>query len=88
MEKFRDSLLYELAEGRGGKPSRYFVLVGSDESAERLSHSTFRLRRDLPKNGPFGRPWKNPMLLVADCAVMDIRAWNRRLSGLPAVRLA
>ena len=88
VEKFRDSLLYELAEGRADKPIRYFVLVGSDEPAVKLERCTHRLQRDLPKNGPHGRPWKNSPLLVADCAVMDIRAWNRWLPGFPAARVA
>ena len=89
VEKFRDSLLYELAEGRADKPIRYFVLVGSDESAVNLSRSADRLRRDLPQDGPFGRGWKqHPRLLVASCAVMDIRAWNRSLPDYPAARVS
>ena len=89
VEKFRDSLLYELAEGRADKPIRYFVLVGSDEPAVKLWDSTRRLRRDLPQDGPFGRGWKqHPRLLVASCAVMDIRAWNRWLPSYPAVRVS
>ena len=89
VEKFRDSLLYELAEGRADKPIRYFVLVGSDEPAVNLSHSTRRLQDRLPQIGPFGREWKqHPRLLVASCAVMDIRAWNRWLPSYPAVRVS
>ena len=88
VEKFRDSLLYELAEGRAHRPIRYFVLVGSDEPAPKLDRYTVRLQRDLPKGGPHGRPWKKSPVLGAGCAVMDIRAWNRWLPGFPAARVA
>ena len=87
VEKFRDSLLYELAEGRANKPIRYFVLVGSEESGVKLSYSTRRLRTRLPKDGPFGRPWKKSPLLVAECLVVDIATWNRWFPRFPAVRV-
>ena len=84
--QFRDSLLYERAEDRANKPVVYIVLLVLDglTSAELETH-TDALRRRLPELGPFGRPWKRP--LAAGCAVMDIRAWNRRLPGFPATRV-
>ena len=77
--KFRDSFIYEWAEGRAGKRERpivYIVLVGLDEvTPGALTRRTDQLRWWLPESGPSGKPWKRP--LVAACMVMDLVNWNR-----------
>lgn len=87
--KFRDSFLYEWAEGRADKRIDYIVLLVADglTSAE-LEPRTDDLRRRLPAQGPFNRPWKRP--LVANCLVMDLAAWNQNAltRKFPAARVS
>ena len=56
--KYRDSLLYERAAGRGEKPIKYLVLIASDalEAAHLLSRQE-ALNRKLPLRGPGGQSW-------------------------------
>lgn len=90
VRKFRDSFVYEWAEGRAGeKPIFYIVLIGRDEvDAGALTRRMENLRRSLPLLGPSDRPWKRP--LVEDCVVMDIARWNRHklTRKFPAARVA
>ena len=86
--KFRDSLLYEWADGRADKRIDYIVLLVLDGlTPVELGHQTDELRMRLPALGPFGRPWKRP--LATSCAVMDLVAWNKNelTRKFPAVRV-
>lgn len=84
--KYRDSWLYEYAEGRAKKPIYYLVLIGAStlSDAELLTR-TDALKRQIPMNGPADRPWKKPF--VAGCAVMNLAAWNEVLPHIPASRV-
>lgn len=85
--KYRDSWLYETAEGRAAKPIYYYVLLGaSNLSSAELLAGTEALKRQIPIEGPAGRAWKKPF--VAGCAVMNLAAWNRRLPDYPANRVS
>ena len=84
--KYRDSWLYEWAEGRVKKPITYLILIGASalSDAELLAR-TDALKRQLPVAGPGDRPWKKPF--VTGCAVMNLAAWNRALPQFPASRV-
>ena len=87
--QFRDSFLYEWAEGRANKPIDYIVLVVLDElTSADLVARTDALWRRLPVRGPEGRPWKRPF--VATCAVMNLAIWNRHelTKKFPATRVS
>lgn len=85
--KFRDSWLYEYAEGRAKKPIYYLVLIGASTLSDAdLITRTDALTRQIPMNGPADRPWKKPF--VAGCAVMNLAAWNKTLAHMPASRVA
>ena len=71
VQKFRDSFLHEWAQRHHHGRVFYLVLVGSEESTADLAYKTSWLQQELPEIGP----WKRQ--LVAGCAVMDIRAWNK-----------
>jgi hypothetical protein len=85
--KYRDSWLYEYAEGRAKKPIYYLVLIGAStlSDAELLAR-TDALKRQIPMPGPSGRPWKKPF--VAGCAVMNLAAWNKAFAHMPASRVS
>jgi hypothetical protein len=84
--KYRDSWLYEYAEGRAKKPIYYLVLIGASTLSDAdLLTRTEALQRQLPVEGPGDRPWKKPF--VAGCAVMNLAAWNKVLSHIPASRV-
>lgn len=84
--KYRDSWLYEYAEGRAKKPIYYVVLIGASMLSDAdLLTRTEALKSMLPAEGPHDRPWKKP--LVAGCAVMNLAAWNRTLKHMPATRV-
>ena len=85
--KYRDSWLYEYAEGRAKKPIYYLVLIGASSLSDAdLLTRTEALKRQLPVEGPNNRPWKKPF--VAGCAVMNFAAWNRTLTDIPASRVS
>lgn len=74
--KYRDSWLYEWAQGRAKKPITYLVLLGiSTLSTADLLTRTEALKRQLPIAGPGDRPWHQPF--INDCAVMNLAAWRR-----------
>lgn len=84
--KYRDSWLYEWAEGRANKPIFYLVLIGASSLSEaELLARTDALKRQVPEAGPEGRASKKP--LVAGCAVLNLAAWNRALPRMPANRV-
>ena len=84
--KYRDSWLYEWAQGRADKPITYLVLLGASTLSDAdLLARTEALKRQLPVTGPGDKPWKNP--LVAGCAVMNLAAWNKMLPQWPVQRV-
>ncbi len=84
--KYRDSWLYEWAQGRANKPVIYMVLIGASTlSAAELLARTDALKRQIPVSGPNGQPWKKPFL--AGCAVMNVAAWNKALPQFPVSRV-
>ena len=84
--KYRDSWLYEYAEGRSEKPIYYLVLIGAStlSDAELLAR-TDALKRQLPISGPDGRTWQRSF--VAGCVVMNLAAWNKACAYMPASRI-
>lgn len=85
--KYRDSWLYEYAEGRTQKPIYYLVLIGADSlSPAELLARTDALQRQIPMNGPNGGQWKKPF--AAGCIVMNLAAWNRHVPDMPANRIS
>ena len=85
--KYRDSFLYEWASGKADKPIYYFVLLAIDSLASiELAARTDALKREIPVNGPDSIPWVQP--LITDCAVFNIRAWNRLFPMYPLKRLS
>ena len=85
--KFRDSFLYEWAYGRTEKPIYFWVLIGADKlDSTQLLNRTEALKRQLPLNGPGGKPWKN--VFVSGCMVMNLDSWNKQLVKFPATRLS
>lgn len=85
--KYRDSFLYEWGLGGVSKPIHYLVLIASRALSEaELVTRTDALKRQIPVLGPHDRPWKRP--LVASCAVMNIKAWNRRLPQYLVTRIS
>ena len=84
--KYRDSWLYEHAQGRLAKPVHFAVLIAcSTLMAAELLNRTEALRRQLPLRGPGGRAW--PVPHVAGCAVMNMGTWNRYMQNMPVTRL-
>jgi hypothetical protein len=84
--KFRDSWLYEYAQGRVDKPIIYLVLIGASTlSAAELLARTDALKRQIPVFGPNNQPWVKPF--VTDCAVMNIATWNKVLPQFPVSRV-
>lgn len=84
--KYRDSFLYEWASGRATKPIIYLVLLGASMLSDAdLLARTDALKRQIPLLGPNDKPWKKS--LAADCAVMNLSAWNKVLPDFPADRV-
>lgn len=85
--KYRDSFLYEWAEGRAQKPIDYLVLIALDSltSAELLTR-TDDLKRNLPLQKSKASPWPRPF--VRNCAVFNISSWNSNFSDLTVTRLS
>jgi hypothetical protein len=85
--KYRDSWLYEWAQGRMQKPVIYLVLLGASGLSDAdLLARTEALKRQLPMNGPGDRPW--PQAFVTGCAVLNVAAWNKALPQLPVRRVS
>jgi hypothetical protein len=85
--KYRDSWLYEYAEGRAKKPIYYLVLIGASTLSEaELLARTDALKRQIPMTGPGGRSWIKP--IVAGGAVMNLVAWNKTFTHMPASRVS
>lgn len=85
--KYRDSWLYEWADGRAKKPVYYLVLIGASTLSEaELLARTDALKRKIPVLGPQDRAWKKPF--VAGCAVMNLATWNKSLPKIPASRVS
>jgi len=84
--KYRDSWLYEWAQGRVQKPVTYLVLLGASTLSDAdLLARTEALKRQLPVVGPGDQPWKQAF--VAGCAVMNLAAWNKALPQFPVSRV-
>ena len=84
--KYRDSWLYEWAQGRTDKPVTYLVLMGASKLSDaELLARTDALKRQLPVIGPETQPGKKPF--VAGCAVMNLAAWNKAVPQFPARRV-
>ena len=85
--KYRDSFLYEWAEGRADKPVDYLVLVGLDSLTESaLVARTDDLKRKLPLQKSKSNPWPRPF--VRSCAVFNLASWNSILPAFPVNRLS
>lgn len=85
--KYRDSFLFEWAEGRADKPIDYLVLIALDSlTAAHLLTRTEDLKRKLPVQKSTSSPWKRPF--VRSCAVFNLAAWNSKLPDLPVTRLS
>lgn len=84
--KYRDSWLYEWAQGRTQKPITYLVLLGISTLSEAdLLARTDALKRQIPVTGPGDQPWKQPF--VAECAVLNLAAWNKVLPQFSVSRI-
>ena len=85
--KYRDSFLYEWAEGRADKPVDYLVLIGLDSLTTReLVARTDDLKRKLPLQKSKSSPWARPF--VRSCTVFNLASWNRILPNFPVNRLS
>ena len=85
--KYRDSWLYEYAQGRANKPIHYLVLISASSLSEaELLARTDALKRQIPLTGPRGRSWSRPF--IAGCAVMNLATWNRHLATMPVERIS
>lgn len=85
--KYRDSFLYEWAEGRAQKPIDYLVLIALDSlTAADLLARTDDLKRKLPLQKSKSNPWPSPF--VRNCAVFNISSWNSNFSDLTVTRLS
>lgn len=82
--KYRDSFLYEWADGRADKPVYYLILIALDTLTEPLLlHRKREMERKLPLRGPGS--WPRP--IVKDCDVFNIASWNRHFPQCPVERL-
>ena len=85
--KYRDSLLYEWADGRADKPVYFYVLIALNFLSEAgLLNSKNALERALPLAGPGSSPWARP--IVSGCGVFNIASWNRTFPDYPVRRLS
>ena len=83
--KYRDSFLYQWADGCADKPIDYMVLIALDRLApSNLLDRQTALQRMLPLQRP-GQPWPRP--IVRSCGVFNIASWNRTFPDYPVRRL-
>ena len=84
--KYRDSFLYELADGRADKPVYFYVLIGLNLLSDAgLLNRKQALERVLPLLGPDSAEWTKP--IVDGCAVFNVDSWNRTFPNYPVRRL-
>ena len=84
--KYRDSFLYEWADGRADKPVYFYVLIALNLLGEAgLLNRKQALERALPLLGPGSTPWTRP--IVGGCGIFNIASWNRTFPDYPARRL-
>ena len=84
--KYRDSFLYEWADGRADKPVYYLILIALDTLAEPfLLHMKKEMERKLPLQRPGPRQWPHP--IVGGCGVFNIASWNECFPRYPVERL-
>jgi hypothetical protein len=86
--KFRDSFLYEWAEGRAdNKPIHYLVLVALNSLTKAdLGKRTDALKQYLPLQRSKPGPWPRPF--VSSCNVFNLTTWNQHNLDLPVSRLS
>lgn len=85
--KCRDSFLYEWASGGVQKPVHYFVLIAIDNLTKAdLLTRTDALKRKIPLLEQTGGRWKRAP--IADCAVFNIKTWNKHMTDCPARRIS
>ena len=74
--KFRDTFLYRWACDQVTKPIYYYAIVAIETlSSSELTANTDVLRRRLPARSAAPASWSR--VLVEDCALLNIAAWNR-----------
>lgn len=84
--KYRDSLIYEWASGKVGKPTFYWILIAMDDLTEaELLSRTDEIKRRLPWVGPSSGIWIRK--IVENCMVFNIRTWNRHFPDYPVTRV-
>ncbi|MCC4246590.1 hypothetical protein [Stappia indica] len=85
-QKYRDSWIYLKASGDiPKKPLRYFVLIACESlTPAELTVRTDELKRKLPLKGIKGQDWS---WFVEDCAVFNLRSWNRKFPQIPVERI-
>ena len=84
--KYRDSFLYEWADGRADKPVYFYVLIALNLLSDAgLLNRKQALERALPLLGPDSSQWTRP--IVEGCAVFNIASWNRTFPDYPVRRL-
>jgi hypothetical protein len=76
--KYRDSYLYLKGLNKIRKAAVYIVLIIDDNLDQTsLLIRTDELRRQLPIQGPFDKPWPQPF--IKDCIVFNSKIWNKRI---------
>ena len=84
--KYRDSFLYEWADGRADKPVYFYVLIALDFLRDAgLLNRKQALEAVLPLLGPGSTEWTRP--IVNGCGVFNIASWNRTFPDYPVRRL-
>ena len=85
--KYRDSFLYEWANGRADKPILYLALIAHDGlSGNMLNRRAEQIRRKLPLRGPANQDWQRPF--VSGVGVFNVDSWNRRYPHRPVERIS
>ena len=85
--KYRDSLLYEWADGRADKPIYFYVIIALNFLSDAgLLNRKQALERILPLLGPNSSEWPRP--IVDGCGVFNLATWNRTFPDLEVRRLS